>query len=317
MPGSLFISYSSEDRAWVHRLAEGLRAGGWEPWVDHPSIAAGSERRAAIVRALQTADAFVVVLSPASVKCRDVAQELSLAEEFGRRIVPLQLAAADEGPELTYQLAGLQRIAFFDQPFDRALHRLLFALDCARGATVDVPALHDGTLPGAPPPTRASRPRRPRRRMPLAASLVVALLGAALWSQRPEPSPSPVAVQPVPRSADPTAPPAFPAEPAPAVSVTRLVIAHDVVDSEPRQLKRGFRTGAKVYAFTELQADGPTTITHRYTRGGDVVHTSELDVQTGRFRTWSYVTARDPGAWRVVVTDAAGATLSTQEFKVH
>lgn len=319
MGGSVFISYSSDDRTWVDRLASALASAGWECWVDHQVISGGAEWRTSIVRGLKSADAVLIVLSPASVRSKNVVKELSLAEEFGRRIIPIQLAAAEEGSDFKYQLAGLQRVSFVELPWHSAMDRLLAALDASPTGTREAPALDEGTLPGTKPPTSP-----PRRSGALLLALALALAAAGAWWMQQEPGSAPIVETDRPKAVpEPTAtpPPLESSSPttedAATVTVSRLVVAHEVVDSEPNRLKRAFRAGKKVYAFTEVRADAPTQLRHRYSREGKVVHSSELDVKAGRYRTWSYVTARDPGPYTVVVLDAAGRALASEEFTVR
>ncbi len=324
MSGKLFISYLSDDRLWVDRLADALRGAGWDAWVDREEISGGAEWRTSIVRGVKTADAFLIVLSPASVRSKNVVKELSLAEEFGRRIIPIQQATAEEGSDFKYQLAGLQRISFVDMPWNQAIERLLTALEAMPTVTegpftIPTPA-PISTLPGTPnPPT--PEPRKSPLGLLLAGGVLLLAAGAALLFLSEEPATVATESTPAPAAAaEPTPEPApepTPSEAAAKTIVSRLVIAHEVVDSEPNRLKRPFKTGKKVYAFTEVHADAATRITHRYSREGKVLHSSELDVKPGRYRTWSYVTARDPGDYAVVVLDAAGKALSQEEFSVR
>ncbi len=327
MEGKLFISYASEDRAWVRRLAAALRDAGWDVWIDQDGIHGGREWRTEIVRALKASDVFVLVLSPASVQSRNVVKELSLAEDFGRRILPVELAPAEEGSDLKYQLAGLQRVSFVDRPFPAALERLLLALDATETATGTLPVVHAATVPGTSrPPPRA----RARAGSGLGWGAAVVLLGLAAlgaWFTQRVPAPStvsPTAGAEPPASAPAAAPttatqaptPEEPAAPV-ATSLVRLEIAHEVVDSEPRRRKRAFRVGDQVHCFTETDAAADTSVQHRFQHDGRTVHTSDLDVRGGRYRTWSYVTVREPGAWSVEVLDSAGRTLGREDFKVR
>ena len=320
MGGKLFISYSSDDRQWVNRLADALAAAGWESWVDHQEISGGAEWRTSIVRGLKTADAFLIVLSPSSVRSKNVVKELSLAEEFGRRIIPIQKTAAEEGSDVKYQLAGLQRVSFAELSWHEAMERLLAALDSSAESTQEAAALDEGTMPGTKPPTA---PKRHSGRLAIGLLLVALAAAAAWWMTRSEgPEATVESSTPAPGTETPSAEPsAQPTSEAPAeaasVTLSRLVVAHEVVDSEPKRLKRAFRAGDKVYAFTEVRAESASRVSHRYSREGKVVHTSELDVKAGRYRTWSYVTARDPGPYKVVVLNASGEVLGSEGFNVR
>lgn len=334
MSGKLFISYSSEDRAWVDRLANALRAAGWEPWVDHNEISGGTEWRTSIVRGLKTCDAFLIILSPNSVRSKNVVKELSLAEEFGRRLLPVEMAAANEGSDMKYQLAGLQRVSFVSAPFEVGVGHLLAALESGDLGTVEVPSFTEGfgegTLPGAAPPgnkdavpadkTRRQRKKRPSPVLPL---VVLLLAGAALVyllkpdlfaGPTPQASPAPVA------AATPAPDPAEAAAPARSVAppvIKRLVVAHEVTDSEPVKRKRPFKVGKKVYGFVEAQSPEPTSVELVFRQDGAVKHRSKpLKVEGARYRTWSYVTPKAPGPWRVDV-EHEGKRLQSASFVVR
>jgi|GEM_PF-4219257 len=163
MSKRVFISYASVDRHWVNQLAEALQQAGWDAWIDHEAISGGAEWRTSIVRGLKTADVVLFVLSPASAASKNVVKELSLAEEFGLRLVPVVKEPTQEGSDMKYQLAGLQRIPFHDRPFDHSLARLLDALMPPVRSTAEirvVPAAATGQRPLATP--SAPRPLAPR-----------------------------------------------------------------------------------------------------------------------------------------------------------
>ncbi|MBE0702449.1 MAG: toll/interleukin-1 receptor domain-containing protein [Afipia sp.] len=104
----IFISYSSKDRRRADILQDALEASGHRVWRDVRSIAAGEEWQPAIFRALENADAFMLLVSEQSAQSEWVRDEvraaLSLYGEAGRiqRIVPLVLSSAawDAFPEL-------------------------------------------------------------------------------------------------------------------------------------------------------------------------------------------------------------------------
>jgi TIR domain/SIR2-like domain len=62
-PGTIFISYASEDRALVTRMAGQLAAAGMDVWFDREELVAGDAYEARIKRAIQTCSLFVPVLS--------------------------------------------------------------------------------------------------------------------------------------------------------------------------------------------------------------------------------------------------------------
>lgn len=150
----IFISYSRLDREFVDQLVEELERRGFDVWVDRKDIGGGADWRAAISQSIRGCRAFLVVLSPNSADSKKVVQELSLADEHGRQIIPLVHEACDIRPDMELQLASLQRIDFTENSFEEALNQLESAL-IGKG-----PARKDARRdpPAQPPPPRQPKP---------------------------------------------------------------------------------------------------------------------------------------------------------------
>ena len=85
----MFVSYSRRDGRFVRVLVEGLVARGKTVWLDTEGIGGGEIFPEAIRRAIEASDAFVFVISPASVESRYCETELQYAQELNKRIVPI------------------------------------------------------------------------------------------------------------------------------------------------------------------------------------------------------------------------------------
>jgi hypothetical protein len=147
--GSLFISYSRQDLKVVDFLVSRLKDDGFDVWIDRENIRAGDLWREKIVRAIKTADAFVLMLSPNSVKSDNVRKEMDLAESTQRGFFPVLLAPVNVPDKLMYQLSGIQWIEFHLDPETqyrdlveilRAHQRTLGALPETRRAEVVIGA---------------------------------------------------------------------------------------------------------------------------------------------------------------------------------
>jgi len=125
--GHIFISYSRRDSQFVDTLRSRLESSGIPVWVDRADIQGGSKWRSEIVKAIEEADAFVIVLSRHSIQSDNVRKELDVAEGFKARVIPLELEPVPIPPDFQYQLAGLQRIEF-SRDFETGLAQLLDAL---------------------------------------------------------------------------------------------------------------------------------------------------------------------------------------------
>jgi hypothetical protein len=123
----LFVSYSRDDSSRVDRLISALESAGHIVWIDRSGITVGTQWRKQIVEAIAGSDSFVVVLSKNSSASDEVRRELDIAVESHIRILPLDLDPVAISPEMTYQLAGLQRIDL-SKEFNSGIGSLLNAL---------------------------------------------------------------------------------------------------------------------------------------------------------------------------------------------
>jgi hypothetical protein len=112
MAERVFISYSRKDLAFVKRLAADLEARGLAVWLDKGDITPGAEWKAALENAVATCAAFILVLSPDSVKSPYVQQELALAVAGKRPIFPVFYRKTALPPQVEAQVGGHQYLWF-------------------------------------------------------------------------------------------------------------------------------------------------------------------------------------------------------------
>ena len=122
-PQTAFFSYSRDDSDFALRLAEDLKAAGASVWLDQTDIAPGQEWDNAVEDALSQSPRVLLVLSPASVKSRNVRNEITFALEAHKAIVPVLY----QDCPIPLQLVRLQRIDFRTD-YDRGLKTLLRTL---------------------------------------------------------------------------------------------------------------------------------------------------------------------------------------------
>lgn len=124
----VFTSYSRRDTEVVDRLVRDLERAGLEVWIDREDIHAGNSWRVQIVEAIDTCEAFVLMLSPNSAASDNVRKEIDLAQDSARKTFVVMLEPMKLPAEIRYQLAGLQ---FMDMPalgYDETLRRLIEVL---------------------------------------------------------------------------------------------------------------------------------------------------------------------------------------------
>jgi WD40 repeat protein len=100
---SVMISYSRKDLAFVRTLFEGLLAEGFakeDIWVDWEGIPLTADWMAEITEGIQSANAFIFVISPDSVASEVCAKELAIAAESNKRFVPILYREPGKGAAL-------------------------------------------------------------------------------------------------------------------------------------------------------------------------------------------------------------------------
>jgi hypothetical protein len=108
--GRIFVSYSRRDIETVDVIAQAVKNAGLDIWIDRQDIQAGNLWRVQIVEAIDTCDAFVLMLSPNSAASDNVRKEIDLAQDSGRTIFAVMLEPFRLPAQIRYQLAGLQFI---------------------------------------------------------------------------------------------------------------------------------------------------------------------------------------------------------------
>ena len=125
----VFVSYSRRDSEFVRRLASSITERGKEIWVDTEGIADGEVFPEAIKRAIEQSDAFLFVITPASVASAYCENEVEYARELQKRIVPVLRDPVSDA-ELPAEIRDRNWIPFTESDeFDASLGRLVAALD--------------------------------------------------------------------------------------------------------------------------------------------------------------------------------------------
>ena len=84
-----FVSYAREDQPFVRKLHEALDRRQRDTWVDWEGIFPTEEWMAKIRSAIDSAQAFVFVISPDSVASRVCGEEIDHAAKQNKRIIPI------------------------------------------------------------------------------------------------------------------------------------------------------------------------------------------------------------------------------------
>ena len=85
----IFVSYSSKDRPFAIKLTEELEKLGANIWIDQLGIGLGENWDGAIEKALDDSNSFLLLISPTSVESPNVQDEVSIAIEENKKMIPV------------------------------------------------------------------------------------------------------------------------------------------------------------------------------------------------------------------------------------
>jgi len=145
MSGHFFVSYSRRDQEFALRLAVDLRAAGAAIWMDQVDIRPSDRWDRTIEAAVRDCAGLVLVLSPNSAASDNVLDEVAVAFEAGKPVIPVLI----ETCQIPLRLARVHQI---DARTDYA------------GAVVRCRAAMDlGEIPESPEPVAPARDFAPAR----------------------------------------------------------------------------------------------------------------------------------------------------------
>ena len=128
MSAEVFISYAAKDRTRVLDLVDRLRTAGVSVWIDQMGIEGATMWSQEIVAAIRSCKVLILAISENSADSENVVKEVALASEGRKRILPVYIKQAEIPESMAYQLAGIQRIEFFEGREDAALQAVIRAL---------------------------------------------------------------------------------------------------------------------------------------------------------------------------------------------
>jgi tetratricopeptide (TPR) repeat protein len=186
-PGfSAFISHAKADAKKAQAIAEGLEKRGVKCWIAPRDVKAGRAYGDEIIRGIESARSFILVLSKASNDSAFVAREVERAVSKKKPIFAFRIADVQPAPALELFISGTQWIDAFPGRLATHVDRLANMLAEEEGHAPNLPSPND------PRPT----PLLPKWAVPLGAAACLLLIvgaGIAFWpgrqnSQSPEES---------------------------------------------------------------------------------------------------------------------------------
>jgi len=127
---TIFVSYSSKDRPFALGLVKELQDLGANVWIDQLGIGLGENWDNAIEEALEKSETFMLILSPTSVDSPNVQDEVSIAINTNKKMVPILI----EKCKLPMRWQRRQYADLTNNP-DKAIHDILQFLGLQEKAT--------------------------------------------------------------------------------------------------------------------------------------------------------------------------------------
>lgn len=134
MTTTYFLSYARADAVQALRLADDLIAAGVSVWVDQYDIRPSQHWDRAVETAVRACAGMIVILSPRSVASPNVADEVSVAIDDGKILIPVLI-------ETCVLPLRMTRMQFIDasRDYDAALRRCLAAIQGRRPVAAPQP----------------------------------------------------------------------------------------------------------------------------------------------------------------------------------
>jgi len=93
----VFISYAHEEKEFVRKFHDGLLKADLDVWVDWQDIPPAADWRAEVKHAIETADAFLFLISPGSIASKVCGEELDWATANNKKLIPVVIAPLESG----------------------------------------------------------------------------------------------------------------------------------------------------------------------------------------------------------------------------
>jgi len=132
MNKDVFISYSRKDRDTVKPIYEQLENAGVKCWLDEDGMYSGVSFKKVIVDAIKHSKVLLFMSSDNSNKSRNVVNEVSIAVEYGKKIMPVRLDMTPYSESIEYDIINHDFVVFDksrrEASFNELLKKIVFTL---------------------------------------------------------------------------------------------------------------------------------------------------------------------------------------------
>lgn len=108
----VFISYSRNDRDTVKPIYEWLEKAGIKCWLDMDGMYSGVSFKKVIVDAIKQSKVLLFMSSENSNKSRNVISEVSIAVEYGKKIIPVRLDMTTYSESIEYDIINHDYVVY-------------------------------------------------------------------------------------------------------------------------------------------------------------------------------------------------------------
>ena len=112
MDKDIFISYSRKDAEIVKGIYEWLEKAGYKCWLDADGMYSGVSYKKVIVDAIKRSKVLLFMSSENSNKSRNVVSEVSIAVEYGKKIIPVRLDMSSYSESIEYDIINYDYVIY-------------------------------------------------------------------------------------------------------------------------------------------------------------------------------------------------------------
>jgi O-acetyl-ADP-ribose deacetylase (regulator of RNase III) len=112
MDKDIFLSYSRKDSEIVRAIYEWLEKAGYKCWLDVDGMFSGVSYKKVIVDAIKRSKVLLFMSSENSNKSRNVVSEVSIAVEYGKKIIPVRLDMTSYSESIEYDIINHDYVVY-------------------------------------------------------------------------------------------------------------------------------------------------------------------------------------------------------------
>lgn len=121
----IFISYSRIDANIVKSIYEWLEKVGYKCWLDIDGMFSGTSYKKIIVNAIKRAKVLLFMSSENSNKSRNVVSEVSIAMEYGKKVIPVRLDMSPYSESIEYDIINHDYVVYDNSRIEESNREML------------------------------------------------------------------------------------------------------------------------------------------------------------------------------------------------